>query len=90
MGDVSYSFMRIIISRQIKKEVDELIKVRKAQVEALDKDDPKYTEKVLSLSVILGDECKKIALDVLSRYEKEVKADSKLQEYKRELTKNGA
>ena len=89
MGEISYALMRILISKQIKKEVDELIVLRKAEAEALDKTDPNYTEKILSLSVKLGNECKLIALGVLAKHPRAVKGDPELQEYKKELTKNG-
>lgn len=89
MGEVSYALMRVLISNQIKKEVDELIVIRKAEAEVLDKTDPNYTQNILSLSVKLGEECKLIALGVLAKHPQAVKRDPELQKYKKELTKNG-
>jgi len=81
MGDISFSLMRIIISRQIKKEVDKLVLLYKSKADSLDKNDSLFTEKILSLSVKLSNECNKISLEILSRYDKVVKADPKLRKY---------
>lgn len=87
MGEVSYKLLQILIARQIKKEVDACIAGYKARAEALDNTDPKYTERLLSLSVSLSIECKQIAFNILSKYDKEIEGDNALQEYKRELSK---
>jgi len=83
MGEVSYSLMRQIIGRKIRKEVGECVQRYRILAESYSPTEPGYTEKVLSLSVELEKECKKIALDILSQYDGDLA--EYLKDYKDEL-----
>lgn len=85
MGEVSYKLMAILIAKQIKKEVEACVFKYQAQAKELYAPGIDHTEKLLSLSIRLAEESRKISLDILEKNDHIVKLDKSLQEYKKSI-----
>lgn len=87
MGEVSYAFMRRLISKKIDNAIASTGKKFRSLAEDLDKSRPDYTEKLLELSIKFNNQCKEIALDVLNQYPTEVANDTVLMKLKESASK---
>lgn len=89
MGEVSYKLMAILIAKQIQKDVAACILKYQGWAKELDTSDAHHTENILSLSIRLAEESRKISLDILEKNDSIVRQDKSLQEYKNNLLKIG-
>lgn len=87
MGEVSYKLMAILIAKQIDRAIRESIARYQGLARELDISDVHHTENLLSLSIRLAEETRRISLDILEKNERIVKLDKSLQEYKNNLLK---